>query len=111
MQHVVFFVSFFALHFASQSPEKAEIFGYATSEDLFKAYGFAGRLTEKEISRKSDATHQQLQQGGAGGSSSSSLLTPHEWLWAVDIPILLLMTMGMKFLVCFYQAYFVKLQK
>ncbi|PHJ14664.1 atp-binding cassette g family transporter abcg87, partial [Cystoisospora suis] len=84
------------------SPEKAEIFGYASSEDLFKAYGFAGRLAEKE--RSDESTHPQL-------DSSSSLLTPHEWLWAVDIPVLLLMTIGMKFLVCFYQAYFVKLQK
>ncbi|CBZ52096.1 putative ABC transporter [Neospora caninum Liverpool] len=68
------------------TPEKAAKFGYTSCEELLKAYGFAGML---------------------GGSS----LTPPQWLWCVDVLVLFLMTVGMKAIACFYQAYFVRLRR
>ncbi|KYK72022.1 ATP-binding cassette G family transporter ABCG87 [Toxoplasma gondii TgCatPRC2] len=68
------------------TPEKAAKYGYTSCEELLKAYGFAGTL---------------------GGSS----LTPPQWLWSVDVPVLCLMTVGMKTFACFYQAYCVRLRR
>ncbi|PFH32876.1 ATP-binding cassette G family transporter ABCG87 [Besnoitia besnoiti] len=68
------------------SPEKAAKFGYASCEELLEAYGFAG-------------------------TASGSRLTPPQWLWSVDMLVLLLMTVAIKASACLYQAYFGRLRR